>query len=293
MPDARSEQQSEEATIDAEGNGRRSFKIISRREWGAKPAESVTPWNPNDLFGVTVHWFGIPAAAPRHELCDDLVRSVQRAHQGGEFNDIAYNHLFCPHGFAYEGRGFDRQTGANGTTSANRHYAAVCYMGGRHGGKRTSDRELIEEVEALAKMNACACEATSLALSRGLVTERADAFPEVAQDVGAWLISQWFKRGTDRVVVPHRKWTGSECPGPSIHDWVVRGKWREDLPVVDRVRFELWDDSGKIDQSDPVPVADEEARLAKFLDRVDATALQRLREEGNLGSVQIRRRVIA
>jgi len=48
----------------------------------------------------------------------------------GEFSDIAYNHLACVHGVLFEGRGFGVQTGANGTTDANRRYAAVCAMVG-------------------------------------------------------------------------------------------------------------------------------------------------------------------
>ena len=48
------------------------------------------------------------------------LRSVQRTHQAGEFNDIAYNFGVCPHGSVYELRGWNRQTGANGTTRRTR-----------------------------------------------------------------------------------------------------------------------------------------------------------------------------
>ena len=41
-----------------------------------------------------------------------------RTHQAGEFNDIAYNFGVCPHGSVYELRGWNRQTGANGTKVA-------------------------------------------------------------------------------------------------------------------------------------------------------------------------------
>lgn len=292
MTDVRSEPTPRAQPADRESNGRPPFRIISRDEWGAKPAEAVTPWDPNELFGVVVHWFGIPPAASRHDRCDDLVRSVQASHQAGEFNDIAYNHLFCPHGYAYEGRGFDRQTGANGTKWANRHYAAVCFMGGTRRAEGTSDEDLLAEVEQFATFHACACDGMALVVSRGLVVNRVDPFPEVAQDVGAWLLAEWFKRGTDRVVRPHGDITGSSCPGPKVREWVVTGGWKADLPGADRVRFELWDDGGKVDQSTAVPLEEEEARLEVFLDRVDEKLLQCLREEENLGSVQIRRRIM-
>lgn len=106
------------------------MEIVSRAEWGAAPAESVTPWNVAALKGVCVHWFGSPKAADSHAGCDDLLRSVQRGHQAGEFNDIAYNFGVCPHGTIYELRGWDRQTGANGTTFANENFLAIVYMAG-------------------------------------------------------------------------------------------------------------------------------------------------------------------
>lgn len=106
------------------------MKIISRSDWGAAKPESVTRWDVRSLKGVVVHWFGIPRAAKEHDDCPALLRSVQRSHQAGEFNDIAYNHGVCPHGTIYELRGFRTQTGANGTTAANRTYAAVVYMAG-------------------------------------------------------------------------------------------------------------------------------------------------------------------
>jgi hypothetical protein len=268
-----------------------AFRIIPRAEWGARPPESSTPCDPATLHGVTIHWFGLPAAAKTHDRCDDLVRAVQKGHMAGEFSDIAYNHLFCPHGAAYEGRGFNRQTGANGTTAANRHYAAICYMAGHSKADGVRDEDLLDAVADLAR-SGVPCESWNMQRARGLLTEAVDPFPEQAQDIGAWLIAQWFERGTDRVVVPHRKWTGTSCPGPKVHPWVVEGGWKADLPGVRRVRFELWDDGGIVEQSQTVAVEEEADRLSRFLQRVDTIALERLRQEGNLGSIQIRRRTI-
>lgn len=104
--------------------------IVPRNGWAALPAKRFTTWQPQGLRGVVVHWFGIPKAAASHVGCPGLLRSVQRAHQAGEFSDIAYNHAVCPHGVVYELRGFTRQTGANGNQDANRNYAAVVYMAG-------------------------------------------------------------------------------------------------------------------------------------------------------------------
>jgi len=104
------------------------MKIVTRAQWGAAPPESVTGRQPSALKGVVVHWFGSPPAKQNHADCDDLLRSVQRSHQAGEFNDIAYNHAVCQHGTVYELRGFGVQTGANGTSASNRDYAAIVAM---------------------------------------------------------------------------------------------------------------------------------------------------------------------
>lgn len=104
--------------------------IVPRNGWAALPAKSYTTWRPDGLRGIVVHWFGKPRAAADHTDCPALLRAVQRAHQAGEFSDIAYNHAVCPHGVIYELRGFDRQTGANGDREHNRAYAAVVYMAG-------------------------------------------------------------------------------------------------------------------------------------------------------------------
>lgn len=105
-----------------------ALSITPRSAWGAKPAKSFVASDPKKLKGVTVHWFGVPKAAHDHAGCPALLRSVQRTHQAGEFSDIAYNHAACQHGVVYALRGFDRQTGANGTKTANRSYAAVVAM---------------------------------------------------------------------------------------------------------------------------------------------------------------------
>ena len=114
-----------------------ALSFVSRNQWGAKPPKSVTKRSPKDLDGIAVHWFGDPRAAKTHDRCAEVLRSVQRGHMspgglgapsGGA--DIAYNHGICPHGRAFTLRGFGVQTGANGTASANRKYAAVVYMSG-------------------------------------------------------------------------------------------------------------------------------------------------------------------
>jgi hypothetical protein len=162
--------------------------IIPRSQWGAAPAESVTYSNASKLDGVVVHWFGIPDSKRDHADCDDQVRGVQRSHQAGEFADIAYNHLVCRHGFVFEGRGFGVQTGANGTSESNRNYAAVCYMAG--------ERDL------------------------------SGAYTDVGKMALAEIVGEWLRRAEGKAVLPHGAITGSQCPGPTLTQWVHDGGWK-------------------------------------------------------------------
>lgn len=110
-----------------------SVTIIPRAEWGAAKPKRRTMLPPEQLDGVAVHWFGSPKAAKSHDQCAALLRSVQQGHLNNKeenYSDIAYNHAVCPHGSAYELRGFGVQTGANGFGAANRSHAAVVYMAG-------------------------------------------------------------------------------------------------------------------------------------------------------------------
>lgn len=114
-----------------------ALTMTGRAGWGARPPKSRTPWDVSKLDGICQHWFGSPKAATSHAGCDDLLRGVQNAHMapgglgvpaGG--SDIAYNIAVCPHGTVYELRGWDTQTGANGSSDANRRFLAVVYMAG-------------------------------------------------------------------------------------------------------------------------------------------------------------------
>jgi hypothetical protein len=182
-----------------------ALTIISRAGWGAKPAESVTPWNPASLLGICQHWFGSPKAASTHAGCDDLLRSVQRSHQAGEFNDIAYNFGVCPHGSVYELRGWNRQTGANGTNEANRTLLAIVYMAGVGDPLTPAGKE-------------------------SLIALYAEAF---RRGVGVKAVGH----GS---VAP----TGTDCPGAQLRNFLSSGVWRP-APPSPKIKFVLMDGEGK------------------------------------------------
>ncbi|MGH3022100.1 MAG: hypothetical protein ACRDNI_00455 [Gaiellaceae bacterium] len=164
-----------------------AVRFVTRERWGAKRPKSVTKRAPSELSGVAVHWFGSPKAAKSHEGCSELLRSVQATHMApgglGATNggaDIAYNHAVCPHGKAFTLRGFGVQTGANGDETSNRTFAAVVFMAGT-GDKAPTD----ESLQTLADV-----------------------------------IRLWQKKGAGPLVKPHQFFTGSDCPGPNLLDWV-------------------------------------------------------------------------
>ena len=228
--------------------------IIGRAGWGAKPAESRTPWNPDTLSGVAVHHFAVPRSASSKTGSAALMRGVQRAHMAGEFSDIAYNHCFDKWGQIFEGRGFNVQTGANGNQVVNKTHAAICYMG---------DSDL-------------------------------DGFPEAAQDAAAFLLSEWFKRGVSVKVVSHGDISpdGTDCPGGKAEAWVHSGAWKKDLPSAKRVQFMLRDDGEIIAKSRVVPIEQSFERMKLFRQFTDTLTHKRLAAEGAKGLVGFERRVL-
>lgn len=107
---------------------------ISRAQWGARPPEGP-PTRVPSTDGTALHWvgpgtWGAAGSIGRHSLCAGKVRGIQRSHQAGEWRDIAYNEVCCPHGYRFEGRGHNVQTGANGSSAGNRsHYAILALVG--------------------------------------------------------------------------------------------------------------------------------------------------------------------
>lgn len=82
--------------------------------------------------GWVVHYVG---AAHMHvnPTCADsqaLIRNLQADAFGRNYVDFEYNFAVDPCGRIFEGRGFNYQSGANGTTSSNAHAWSVVYLGG-------------------------------------------------------------------------------------------------------------------------------------------------------------------
>lgn len=127
------------------------MQLISRAAWGA-PATSPAAALPS-ARGVAVHYLGTKYDSRPHEQCAAMVRSIRSSHLANKaegYLDIAYNYLVCEHGAVFEGRGAGRRSGANGGTTQNSAYYAVCALHGTSG--QPSDALLRGLAEAIAHL---------------------------------------------------------------------------------------------------------------------------------------------
>ncbi len=113
------------------------MKLVRRRAWGAVPPTATTPLPASAARGLAVHYSAMAAdEQDDHANCAGRVRGIQRFHMSPSpddptkpWFDIAYNQLFCRHGYVFEGRGFGLRSAAQGTREGNHRYFAVCFLG--------------------------------------------------------------------------------------------------------------------------------------------------------------------
>ena len=119
-----------------------------------------------------------------HRNCAARVRAIQRYHIDAKgWLDIAYNHVFCGHGFVFVGRGFGARSAANGTKEANDGYFAVCFLGDDSAG-------------------------------------RDDVTPEARGALGR-LIGEYRRRyAAARRIRPHSDFVATECPGDELRELI-------------------------------------------------------------------------
>jgi hypothetical protein len=102
--------------------------------------------------------------------------------------DIAYNHVFCRHGYVFVGRGFGARSAANGTAESNDHYLAVCFLGDDSVG-------------------------------------RLDVTAEARQALGQLILEYRRRYPRARQVRPHSDFVATQCPGDEIRAVIERGRW--------------------------------------------------------------------
>ena len=102
--------------------------------------------------------------------------------------DVAYNHVFCRHGYVFVGRGFGFRSAANGTKLANDRYFAVCFLGDDTAG-------------------------------------RADVTPAAYEALGELLRSYDRRIPAVLRVRPHSDFVATPCPGKELSAYIKRKGW--------------------------------------------------------------------
>lgn len=107
------------------------MKLIKRSAWGARYGRGPTNITPS-RGGVTVHYEGGGKLTGHpHSQCAARVRGIENFHVNTRgWQGIAYTFLVCEHGYVFEGRGLGHRTAANGTSSGNQNWYAVCALVG-------------------------------------------------------------------------------------------------------------------------------------------------------------------
>jgi hypothetical protein len=164
---------------------------VGRSGWGAVPPRGRDALAPSAARGVAVHYSGMDSdEQANHARCAGRVLGIQRYHMEDRgWLDIAYSHLLCKHGYVFVGRGYGIRTAANGTTHANDHYFAVCFLGDD--------------------------------------TPRRADLTRPARDALGELIRDYQRRYPRAIHVrPHSAFTSTECPGRELRAWIDGRGWR-------------------------------------------------------------------
>lgn len=107
------------------------MKLVTRTEWGG-PATINVPKLPVRK-GMAVHYNG-PAtglAGKNHDACTAYWLATHKYHiTGNGWSGIGYAWGVCPHGWVYEGRGFDCDQAAQGDPGNQTHQAVQFMLGG-------------------------------------------------------------------------------------------------------------------------------------------------------------------
>ena len=99
------------------------MRIVSRAEWGARPATGTTNLQPARVTMLVLHHTTGTFAGPQ------TVRNIQAFHMGPsrKWADVGYNFLVAPTGEIFEGRGWGKQ-GAH-ARGHNSESIGVAYIG--------------------------------------------------------------------------------------------------------------------------------------------------------------------
>lgn len=150
---------------------------------------------------------------------------------------MAYNFLFCKHGYIFEGRGWNKKSGATGDD--NSHTVAICFLGDDTAGR---DDVTFEGREAL----------------------------------GEWLRVASKHYPGHQTVKGHRDYMSTACPGNELYTWIRTGAWKTiGLPRVRYELWARRKVDGKwkpelLTKTAPVAIGSDKDKARAFYTRVSA-----------------------
>lgn len=174
------------------------MKILTRASWGADPPrEKPTVLPQSEVTELYVHYSGADSDEQSdHFNCPRRVKGIQAFHRNARgWNDIAYNFLFCKHGYVFTGRGWDVQSAATG--HRNPHSLAICFLGDDSVG-----RDDLTTDGAAALVNFCHTVKTRYNHPIKILGHRDAMSTECPGDqIYAFINSGDFKRGVERGIL--------------------------------------------------------------------------------------------
>lgn len=191
------------------------MEYVSRSELGW-PASSA-PSQSVPVEGFKIHYEGTHVPEVDHSKCAGRWTAIRNSHLANTaegYSDVAYNWAVCNHGTIYEGRGWGKQTGANGSQALNRPVNAILWMGG----------------------------------SSGVTVPSAAAVASIKE-----LIRNLRSKGAGTFIGGHRDGHATSCPGDAMYSLVKSGKLEPDVPTPpkdDMEPVDVWSYKGRNEKAD-------------------------------------------
>lgn len=191
------------------------MEYVSRSELGW-PASSA-PSQSVPVEGFKIHYEGVGVPVVDHSKCAGRWTAIRNSHLANTaegYSDVAYNWAVCQHGYIFEGRGWGKQTGANGNRSLNLTHNAILWMGGDAG-----------------------------------VTVPSPAAVSAIKRVISYLRT----KGAGNDILGHRDGLATSCPGDAMYSLVKSGKLEPDAPTPpkdDMEPVDVWSYKGRNEKAD-------------------------------------------
>ena len=114
--------------------GAGTLKIHTRREWGARPADTSRTRPMGRVYRVTIHHSGFPCPDASWRAVKGQIRAIQRNHKhkytnGEGWADVGYHFFVDPAGGVWEGRSLRYQGAHAGNHVLNRGNIGICLLG--------------------------------------------------------------------------------------------------------------------------------------------------------------------